>query len=481
MKNRKTIMVVLVVAIGTFMSSLDSSVVNLVIPIIRRDFGVSVSAVEWIVTAYLLVVSSLLLTFGRISDLYGRKKVYLLGFIIFTAGSLLCGLSGNIVILIICRVIQGIGAAMLYSTGPAIITNAVPASSRGKAFSISAVAVAAGLCAGPVIGGFLTTVLGWQSIFFINVPIGIMGVTMAFIQIPGDEKKNSEPFDKIGSLLVFTALVLILLPLSMLENYDFGLPAFFSLIAAGILTVGLFLIFERKCTYPMLNLNLFKNRIFAAGNAAAFFLYMAQFIMVFLAPFYLENFRMFSALTTGMLYLPLPLATIMIAPVSGAVSDRFDSSFISTAGTAVMAGGLFMMSFLNKDTSTAYIIGSMILTGLGFGMFQTPNNSAIMGSVPQQYRGIASGTLATMRNLGMVMGVAVSGTLFTAIQSKVLMKLVSKGLSDSALTEEAFIHALHVTFMAAVAVALMAMAASVVKGNTVVKGKSSSGLRFMIK
>ena len=464
MKNRKTVMVVLVIAIGTFMSSLDSSVVNLVSPIIKDDFGVSVSTVTWIVTAYLLVVSSLLLTFGRISDLYGRKRVYLTGFVIFTVGSLLCGLSGNIIVLILCRVIQALGAAMLYATGSAIITNAVPASSRGKAFSISAIAVAFGLCAGPVIGGFLTNLLGWQSIFFINVPIGIFGIIMAFFQIPEDEKKNSEPFDKVGSLLVFIALVLILLPLSMLENYHLGLPLFISLIAAGILTAGLFLIYESKCRYPMLNLNLFRNRIFAAGNAAAFFLYMAQFIMAFLAPFYLENFREFSSLKTGMLYLPLPLATIMIAPVSGMISDRFDSRYISTAGTTVMAGGIFLMSFLNKDTSIAYITVSMILTGLGFGMFQTPNNSAIMGSVPQQYRGIASGTLATMRNLGMVLGVAVSGALFSTNQSKAIISLASKGLSNSALKDQAFVSALHTTFMAAVVASLVAMVASLAKG-----------------
>lgn len=464
MKNKKTFIVVLTVAIGTFMSSLDSSVVNLVTPMIKNNFGVSLSVVEWIVTAYLLVISSLLLTFGRISDLYGHKRVYLTGFIIFTAGSLLCGLSVNIQMLIICRVIQALGAGMLFSTGSAIITNAVPASSRGKAFSISAVAVAFGLCTGPVIGGALATLLGWQSIFFINIPIGILGIIMVITKIPEDEKKNSVPFDKTGSLLIFAALMFILLPLSVSGDYAIPLPLFISLIAAGILMIAVFIKFESKFRYPMLNLSLFENRVFAAGNAAALFTYMAQFIMAFLAPFYLENLRMFSALKTGMLYLPMPLATIVIAPISGAISDRYDSRYISTAGTAVMAGGLFMMSFLNGSTSTAYIIISMIIIGLGFGMFQTPNNSAIMGNAPQEYRGIASGTLATMRNIGMVMGVAVSGALFSANQSKAVISLVSQGLTDSVLKGKAFVYALHVTFMAAVAAVLVAMAVSWVKG-----------------
>jgi EmrB/QacA subfamily drug resistance transporter len=464
MKNKKTIIVVLVVAIGTFMSSLDSSVINLVTPMIKNDFGVSLSTIEWIVTAYLLVISSLLLTFGRISDLYGHKKIYLTGFVIFTMGSLFCGLSATIAMLIIGRIIQAFGAGMLFSTGPAIITNAVPASSRGKAFGISAVAVASGLCTGPIIGGSLATLLGWQSIFFINIPIGIFGIIMVITKIPGDEKKNSLPFDKIGSLMVFIALMFILLPLSISGDYNIPLPVLISLIAAGILIAVMFVVFESKCRYPMLNLKLFKNRVFTAGNVAALFIYMAQFIMAFLAPFYLENLRRFSAIKTGMLYLPMPFATILIAPVSGAISDRCDSRYISTAGTVVMAGGLFMMSFLNSGTSTVYIIISMIITGLGFGMFQTPNNSAIMGNVPQEYRGTASGTLATMRNIGMVMGVAVSGALFSANQNKAVTSFASQGLAVSILKDKAFIYALHVTFMAAVVVALIAMVASLVKG-----------------
>jgi EmrB/QacA subfamily drug resistance transporter len=457
-------MAVLTVAIGTFMSSLDSSIVNLVTPMIRKDFGISLSTVEWIVTAYLLVISSLLLTFGRISDLYGHKKMYRAGFVVFTAGSLLCGLSGSIVLLILCRVVQALGAGMLFSTGPAIITNAVPASSRGKAFGISAVSVAMGLCTGPVIGGALSAAFGWRSIFFINIPIGLLGIILVTAKIPEDETRTAVPFDKAGSLMVFTALILILLPLSISGDYSLPWLVAGTSIAAGILLAAAFVYYESKCAHPMLNLSLFRSRVFTAGNAAALFIFMAQFIVVFLAPFYLENLRMFSTIKTGMLYMPMPLATMLIAPFSGAVADRFDSRYVSSAGTLVMAAGLFMMSFCSKETSLVYIILSMILTGVGSGMFQTPNNSSIMGSVPQEHRGIASGTLATMRNIGMVMGVAISGALFSAGQSKAVARLASQKLSASVLQDTSFTYALHMTFTVAAGVALIATIASLVKG-----------------
>lgn len=459
------IILMLVVGIGTFMSALDSSAVNLAMPKIRSDFGVSLSMVEWIVTSYLLVVSSLLLTFGRLSDLYGHKRMYVTGFVIFTFGSLLCGLSVHVVMLIACRVVQGLGAGMLFATGPAIITNNVPPASRGKALSVTAIAVALGLCAGPVIGGTFTTLFDWQSIFFINVPIGIFGIAMAFLKIPADQKQTAPvSFDKIGGALIFFALLLILLPLSLSGDYALPPALFSALLAGGILLAGIFIGVERRSKSPMLNLKLFHNRVFAASSAAALLTYMAQFMLVFLTPFYLQNLRGYSAFVSGLLYLPLPVATLLVAPVSGAISDRFDSRFISSAGMLVMAAGLFSLSFLKPDTSNAYIVTCMFLTGVGFGMFQTPNNSAIMGNAPREYRGTASGTLATTRNIGMSVGVAVSGALFSAVSGRAKTQLALQGLTGAALTQTAFIRALQFTFLAAALVALLSMTASLVKG-----------------
>ncbi len=461
--DRKTKAIILSVGIGTFMASLDSGVVNLAMPLIRADFGITLSMVEWIVTAYLLVVSSLLLMYGRMADMYGHKKVYMTGFVIFTVGSLLCGLSFHIGLLIASRVVQAIGAGMLFSTGPAIITNAVSPERRGKALSVTAIAVALGLSTGPVVGGVLSTLLGWQSIFFINIPIGVIGLLLVRKNIPKDEKKTAVPFDMAGSVMIFFALLLILMPLSLSGDYAIPAVLFISLIAAGLLLIVIFVLFELRCKHPMLNVRFFKNRTFAASNTAAVFIYMAQFIMVFLAPFYLQNLRGFSAMMSGFIYLPMPIATMCIAPISGSISDKVGSKYISAFGAFLMGCGLFMLSFLQTDTSVIFMMTAMIVTGLGFGMFQTPNNSAIMGSVPSLNRGTASGTLATMRNIGMCLGVAVSGALFSSLQNASTAELLAQGQSGGLLQNNAFINAMHGTFMAAAIVALLSMAASLVK------------------
>lgn len=464
MKNGKAVAVILSVGIGTFMSSLDSSVVNVVMPVLKSEFQVSLSMVEWVVTSYLLLISSLLLTFGRLADLFGHKRVYLTGFSIFVLGSLLCSFSASIGMLIVFRVVQALGAGMMFSTGPAIITNAVPPQNRGKALSAVAIAVALGLITGPVIGGTLTTLLGWQSIFYINVPIGIVGILLVIRNIPKDEDKKAVPFDIQGSVIIFFALLLIMLPLNITGDYNISSALFTSLLGTGILLIVFFVFFELRRKHPMLDMRLFKNRVFAASSAAALLTYMAQFIMIFLAQFYFQDLRRFTPLISGLLYMPMPIATMLIAPVSGIISDRFDSRYISSLGSLLMATGLFLLSFLSTDTSMSYIIFSMAVTGIGFGLFQTPNNSSIMGNVPAENRGSASGTLATMRNSGMALGVALSGALFSLFEGGAKVIFTAKGLTGTAFTGSTFSYALRYTFIIAASIALMAMIASLVKG-----------------
>lgn len=467
----------LAVGIGIFMSSLDSSVVYLAIPIIKNHFGVSISMIEWVTTAYLLVLSSSVLTFGRLSDLYGHKKVYQAGLVIFTAASLLCGFSVNIAMLIAFRVIQSIGASMVSATGPAIITNIVPPESRGKGLSVTAISVALGLVVGPVVGGTLSTFIGWQSIFFINVPIGILGFVIFRKNTTKDEKTTPIPFDIAGSILIFIALLFILLPLSISGDYNISAPLFISSIAAGLLLIVCFAVLEFRRKYPMLNLGLFKNKVFSGSNAAALFMYLAEFMMVFFVPFYLETLRGFSSLIAGVLFLPMPLATMCSAPISGNLSDRFDGRYFSSSGALIMACGLFMLSFLNVNTALAYIIIAMFITGLGFGMFQSPNNSAVMGNVPSGSRGIASGTLATMKNIGMVLGVAVSGALFSFYDSRAKQFYALQGQSGTLLSNHSFAYALHITFITASGGALIAMIAPFIKGKVMTEKEKENGER----
>ncbi|SDO05670.1 MFS transporter [Acetanaerobacterium elongatum] len=464
--NRKVGLMLFSLALGTFMSALDSSAVSIVLPIIQNHYGVALSSVEWVSTAYLLVVSSLLLTFGRISDLLGHKRVYTTGFLIFTLGSLLCGLSLNIQMLIVCRVIQALGASMMFSSNTAIITANVPAGRRGKAMSVTAIAVAVASCSGPVFGGLLARMFSWQSVFFINIPIGIVGLVLAFKNIPEDERKKQIPFDHLGSLLIIMALFLLLLPLDLIGGVGISLPLFFLLLAVGLAAVGAFVWREKRADYPLMPLGLFKNRLYSFSLIAAVFNFSAQFMLAFLAPFYYQNIKHYSVVMTGLMYLPMPIATLLVAPLSGAISDKHDSRFLSAGGMGLMSAGLLMMSFITQETPNWYIVIAMVLSGIGSGMFQTPNNNAIMGSAPAEFRGIASGTLATMRNVGMLMGVALCGALFNYTSNQGTELFTAQGLVGDALKVAAFTYGLRITITVATGIALLAAVSSLIKGRT---------------
>lgn len=458
--------VLLAVAIGTFMSALDASIVNMVLPNIGNYFHASLSTIEWTIMSYLLVISSLLLTYGRLGDMYGHKKIYITGFIIFMAGSLLCGLASSVPLLIIFRGIQGIGAGMQMAMGPAIVTDTVSPNERGKGLSVIAVSVAVALTTGPVVGGFLTTALGWQSIFFINIPIGIIGIFLAQKSIPYNQKRQAQPFDFIGAALIFITLVCILLSLNLIAHYGLKNPVLLFLFLTGVLFMIGFVFWENHTRYPMFDIGLFQNRLFTMSNISALLNFMAQYTVILLIPFYLQKIRGLSPEQAGILYLPMPLMMMMVAPVSGSFSDRMDSRYISSAGMAFMSVGMWLLSELKSDSPYIFIITGLLIVGLGIGLFQTPNNSAIMGAVPDSKRGIASGMLATMRNIGMVLGVAISGTLFTSSHDWLTSMGRSKGLTGTALEKVAFMGALHITYLVGALFALMAVITSLVRGST---------------
>lgn len=461
--KQNTTSILLPLTVGTFMSALDTTVVNMALPIIQSHFHVSISIVEWVVIAYLLILSSMLLTFGRLSDLYGHKKVYLTGFVIFTICSLLCGLSTGIWTLVGFRVLQAVGASMMFSTSSAIISGNIPAEKRGKSFGIIAITVAASCCVGPILGGFLTEAFGWESIFFINVPIGVIGSLLVYKNIPTDKKITAVPFDTAGSILIFASLFLILLPIDLAGSNRISSLQFCIMLIAGIILALLFILHEKNSKHPLLKLQLFKNRVFSASLAAAVFNYMAQFMMVFLAPYYLEKIRVFSPTMAGLLYMPMPLATILIAPISGSFSDHHDSRILTSGGMGIMAAAMFMLSFLNLNTPNWFVIISMILAGIGSGMFQAPNNNSIMGNAPAEHRGAASGALATMRNIGMVLGIAISSSLFTLCSNNKAAIYAAKGLVGIHIKQQSYIYGVHISFIAAAIAGLIAMFASLCK------------------
>jgi len=455
---------VIIVALGTFMASFDINATNVALPLIQASFHTSIAAVEWVVVAYLLTLCATQLTLGRVSDMYGLKKIYVIGFIGFTLSSLLCGLSTNIGMLIVFRVVQALAASMLTSTGSAIVTNAVPSINRGKALSMTAIAVAVATCAGPSFGGLLASYFGWNSIFFINIPIGIIGTILSIRIIKKDTPKENVKFDPIGSLLIMFALVMILLPLDMISKASVNPVFIVGSLIVGVLLIAIFIMYEMKCDHPILNLNLFKNRIFTASNFAAAFFFMCQFMMVFLSPYYLQNQRLLSPSVAGLIMLPMSLGMMITAPISGAISDRFDSRIISCAGLGILAAAILGYGTFHASTSFVLLLAGNAFFGIGSGFFNTPNNSAVMGSVPAENRGIAGATLGTMRNIGMVLGEAIAAALLSSNISYATTKLSAQGVHGILLTQGAFSYAMRITCFVAVCCALVALALSLVRG-----------------
>lgn len=450
--------IVLIIGVGTFMAALDASVVNIALPSISKYYGEPLYIIEWVIMSYLLIISSLLLTYGRLGDMYGHKKVYIGGFAVFSLGSLMCSLAPNIIALILSRMAQALGAGMIMSMGPAIITDFAPPQSRGKALGVNATAVAVASATGPVAGGFLTSHFGWQSIFYINIPIGIVGTILAYKVIPDTWKRELQTFDIKGAATVFFALISILLPLSYIEKYGWGNVYILTSLLLGLLLVLLFVRIEKTVRFPMVDLKLFQNRLFTMSNLSALINYMSQFSLMFLMPFYLQQLKGLPPSKAGLMLIPMPIVMMIVAPISGALSDRFDVRYISTTGMGLISVGIFLLSRLRLDSSDYYIMAVLALTGLGSGLFQTPNNSAIMGSVPGNRRGIASGMLATMRNIGMVLGVAISGAIFSSRMDYLEAILASEA--------QAFLGALSFTFTVAALLAATAVLTSLARGTS---------------
>jgi EmrB/QacA subfamily drug resistance transporter len=407
----------LAIGIGTLMSALDGSVVNTILPVIREYYGATVANVEWIVVIYLLVVSGLLFSFGRYGDLHGHKNVYILGFIIFIVSSALCGLAPSIWFLIGARGVQAVGAAMLFANSPAILTGSFPSEQRGRVLGMQATMTYIGLAVGPSLGGFLTHVFGWRTVFYINVPIGSLAflLSLLYIEKKIPEKTPGEKFDWLGALLFGTGLCALLLGLDQGEAWGWRSPATILCCSIAVLVLAVFVITEIRSRSPLVDLNLFKSRIFSASTISALINYISLFFVMFIMPFYLIQGRGYSPARAGIILTPLPLVMAIAAPVSGYLSDRIGSRFLSSLGMAILGIGLFLLSTIKPDSADITIVLLLALTGLGTGIFISPNNNALMGSAPRWRQGIAASILATARNVGMVLGVGLSGAILASI------------------------------------------------------------------
>lgn len=399
-------------ALGVFMATLDASIVNIALPEITVYFHTTLTNVEWVVMVYLLLISSLLLTYGRVGDMYGYRPVFVGGFALFTLASALNSISPNIWTLIASRALQAIGAGAILAVVQAIITDTFQPSDRGKAIGINAMFVSLGLATGPSLGGFLVETYGWQSIFIINIPVGIVSTFWSWIILPTKDKKTQK-FDIGGSTTIFISLCSFLIAVSHGQVWGWHSPVVMSLFFTALIAFTMFIYIEIKCQHPMFSPNLFKNHVFCAGALAAMINYFTQYTVTFLLPFYLVNFLVLTTKSAGLLMSSFPVAMMLASPTAGILSDRFGSRLLTSAGMVIICSGIMILSHTENFNYVISAIG-LSLVGLGTGLFLAPNNNAVMGSVARNHIGIASGTLALMRNVGQVMGVAVSGAVFSA-------------------------------------------------------------------
>lgn len=455
-------LVLATVMVGTIMGPLDASVVNIALPVLTEFFGVGLTTVEWVVLAYLLAISTLLLTFGRLGDMLGHKKLYLAGFIVFTLGSVLCAFSWNIWALVAFRIVQALGGGMLFAVGPAIITETFPAYERGRALGFVGIAVSVGLATGPSLGGLLLALSDWRALFLINLPIGAVAIFMGYRFLKSDPPKDQR-FDPWGAVFSLFALLPLLLVLSRGEAWGWRSPQVVALAVVCVLSSAAFILTELRVPQPVLDLRLFGSRLFSSAVASATASYVTTATVLFLMPFYLLRVREFPIAQAGLLLTALPLTTGVVGPISGSLSDRIGSRFLSTFGLLVATVGLGSMAGLSMVTSSAGIMARLVLMGLGMGMFQSPNSSAIMGSVPRNRLGIASGVVASARNVGMVLGVSMAAFIVSVREPVYLQEALAR-LPQALAEREAFLQALQDAALVAAFVCLLGALASLTRG-----------------
>ncbi|OIO83381.1 MAG: MFS transporter [Candidatus Aquicultor secundus] len=441
------------VFVGTFMGPLDSSIVNIAIPSLTKYFSVGITTVEWVVMAYLLTTSSLLLSTGRLGDMVGHKRIYIIGFLTFTAASALCGISGSVQQLVFFRVVQAVGATCMFSSSPAILTDAFP-TERGKALGLISISVAIGLTVGPTLGGFIVHNFGWRWIFFVNIPIGIIASIMAAFILKESKLPTVKRFDFAGATMAFLALFSVLLALSMGDKWGWRSSSTIGLLLAAVVFAAAFLYFENKVEEPMLDLSLFRIRLFTTANISALINYASLFIATFLTPFYLRDVFGESIQTTGLVLTVIPLFIGLVAPISGTLSDKIGSRMLSSLGLTINALALLGLSRTSVSTGILPVALFLGLFGFGAGLFQSPNSSAIMGAVPRHRLGIAAGMQATMRSVGMVLGVAMAGAIVGTY--------APAGPADPHMAS-----AIHIAFVSGSVIAGIGVVASLVRGGAV--------------
>ncbi len=438
-----------------FITPFDGSAVNIALPTMGAEFHMNAISLSWVTTAYLLSSAMFLVPFGKIADIYGRKKVFLYGIAVFSLASLSMTMVGSAEMLIVGRVLQGLGSAMIFGTGIAMITSVYPPGERGKALGIYVTAVYIGLSTGPFLGGIMTQYLGWRSIFLVNVPIGLATILLILWKLKGEWAECREDrFDLKGSMIYGAAVVSLMYGFSVLPDIK-GV----SLIITGIIGTIIFILYEMRIPSPVLDISLMtKNRVFALSNLSALINYSATYAVTFLLSLDLQYTKGFTPEHAGFILMAQPVFQAMVSPLAGKMSDSIEPRLIASAGMALTAIGLFFLIFLSETTSIWYMVAILVVLGIGFGLFSSPNTNVIMSSVDRRFYGVASGMNGTMRLLGQMFSMGVAMMVFAVVVGPV------------EITPEyypQFLTSLHYVFMLFTVFCIVGVFASFVRGRTI--------------
>jgi EmrB/QacA subfamily drug resistance transporter len=400
------------VAVGLFMIMLDNTVVNVALPSIRKDLGIGISELEWVVNAYALTFGVLLLSGGKLADMLGRRRIFIAGLVIFTASSLWCGLAGGAASLIAARTVQGIGAALMNPATLSIITATFPPRLRGTAIGIWAGVSALALAIGPLVGGLLTQDINWSWIFFINIPVGVIGVVAARLFI--DESKDTSHEQRLDLPgLVTSAIGLFALIYGLIETntHAWGSTRVLSLFAIALVALVAFVLLELRQRIPMLDLSLFRNATFSGANTVMFLVGLAMFGIFFYNSLFLQNVLGYGAIKTGATFLPMTVLIIFVAPVAGRVSDRIGPRWLMGSGMTLLAVSLLIFGTLGRTASFWNLLPGLLVGGVGMAVTMAPTTAAAMGSVPVDKAGVGSAVINSMRQIGGSLGIAIMGAL----------------------------------------------------------------------
>jgi len=409
-------MVLLVTTIASFIFPFALSAVNIALPTIGKELSMDAVMLGWIATAYLMSSAALLVPFGRIADIYGRKKIFICGMVILTLSSLFSGMANSATMLISCRVFQGIGGAMVVGTTAALLITVFPATERGKVLGINVASTYLGLSLGPALGGVLTQHLGWRSIFFLSAILGLAVIGITLWKLKGEwAGAKGEKFDLTGSVIYILGLVALVYGFTLLPEMS-GVW----LIVGGIIGLSAFVRWEMRTRSPILDISLFRNsKTYTLSNLAALINYSATWAVSFLISLYLQYLKGFNPASAGLILVAMPAMQAIFSPLAGRLSDRIEPRLIASAGMALTTVGLIIFIFLNKETPLGLIVGNLILMGFGFAFFSSPNTNAVMSSAPKTAYAVASATLGTMRSVGMVLSMGVAMLMFTLYMGRV--------------------------------------------------------------